>query len=46
MNEDLTKNRFLFLGISLTIIGCIICALGIALPAWQVIFTFLNLKMP
>ena len=36
-DEGVIRRSFLFLGIALTLFGCIIAALGIALPAWQVV---------
>ncbi|KAI1719269.1 clc-like domain-containing protein [Ditylenchus destructor] len=36
-DEGVIRRSFLYLGIAFTLFGCIICALGIALPAWQVV---------
>uniref|UniRef100_A0A915EDM5 Uncharacterized protein n=1 Tax=Ditylenchus dipsaci TaxID=166011 RepID=A0A915EDM5_9BILA len=35
--QSLIRRSFLFIGIALTLFGCFIAALGIALPAWQVV---------
>ena len=35
--ESVIRRSFLFLGIALTLFGCLVAALGIALPAWQVV---------
>lgn len=34
------RRNFLIVGIVFTLFGCIISAIGIALPAWQVIFFY------
>jgi len=36
-DESVIRRAFLFLSIALTLFGCIIAALGMALPAWQVV---------
>jgi hypothetical protein len=36
-DENIIRRSFLFLGVALTLFGCILAALAIALPAWQVV---------